>query len=293
MKYTRYCRSLLSTPALALDRYEAGIRAGADICLVDLEDSIPLVEKANARILAESFFTTSRAVQVRRAIRINALTDPDGMRDLLAIQAYAVHPDIVLLPMVESPRDIDIAAQILGRSGSDMELIALVETPRGLTNVEEIAAASPRLRALSFGAADYSFATGTSLSWEALMSARSRVVNSARAAGIEVIDSPTFEVADIAKLREEATRSRALGFSGKVAIHPRQIPIINESYSPDASTLERARRVVAAGSDGGRRIAVVDGVMVGTPFFEASQELIDGLDTADRSAMSPTARRNA
>ncbi|GAA2577010.1 CoA ester lyase [Dactylosporangium fulvum] len=291
MKYTRYCRSLLSTPASAVDRYEAGLRSGADICLVDLEDSIPPDEKANARTLAEGFFTTSRAVPVRRAVRVNAITVSDGLRDLLAVQAYRVSPDIVVLPMVESPRDIEIAARILARSCPDVELIAIVETPRGLTNLDLIATASPRLRALSFGAADYAFAAGARLSWETLVSARSLVVNSARAAGIEVIDAPTFEVADIATLRDEATRSRALGFSGKVAIHPRQVPVINEMYSPDAGTLEHARRVVAAGSEGGRRIAVVDGAMVGTPFFEASQQLIDEFDTAGGPAMSTPTRR--
>lgn len=273
--FTRYCRSVLCTPATAFDRYARCHRSGADICLVDLEDSVPPPRKDEARIKAEAFFSTATAAQSRCAVRINAVTEPDGLRDLLTLQQYQVKPVIILVPKVESPRDIEIVEQVLGRSCPALELFAVIETPRGVENADEIAASSPRLRALIFGAADYAFALGIGLGWEPLAYARARVVNGARAAGIEAVDSPTFDLSDLPLLRHEAALAQHFGFSGKIALHPRQVPVINELFSPDAEQLATAHRVVAAGQQSSFGIATVDGLMVGRPFFEASQRLLD------------------
>jgi citrate lyase beta subunit len=286
MKYTRYCRSLLSTPASAVDKYSKGHEAGADICVLDLEDSIPPWGKEKARHQAEDFFTAPTAKATRCGVRINAVTEPDGLRDLLALQRYEVKPAVVVIPKVESARDVEIVAGVLGPVSPDLELFAVIETPRGLENVASIAAASGRLRALIFGAADYSIEVGARLSWDFLVHARARVVNAARAAGLEVVDAPLFEIADLGGLREEGGRARDLGFSGKIAIHPRQIPVINELFSPDARTLEKARKVVLAGRSNDSGIAVVDGVMTGLPFFEASRKLIEEFGMSNERALS-------
>jgi citrate lyase subunit beta/citryl-CoA lyase/(S)-citramalyl-CoA lyase len=259
---------------------------------LDLEDSVPPGEKEDARHRAESFFSAPSAAATRCGLRINGVTELDGLRDLLALQRYAVKPAVVVVPKVESARDIEIVEQILGPTCPAVELFAVVETPRGVDNATSIALSSPRLRALIFGAADYSFSVGAQRSWESLVHARARVVNSARAAGIEVVDSPVFEMADLDGLRHEARRGRELGFSGKIAIHPQQVPVINDVFSPDGPTLERARRVVAAGRDNGHRIAVVDGVMVGTPFFEASQRLIEEFGSPGEPVLSTSRGRN-
>ncbi|GAB2935302.1 CoA ester lyase [Micromonospora polyrhachis] len=275
MKYTRYCRSVLCTPATSVERYAKCHQAGADICLVDLEDSVPPPQKEEARIKAESFFSAPSAASVRCAVRVNGVTEPDGLRDLLALHGYPVKPAIVLVPKVEAPRDIEIVEQLLRPDCPDVELFAVIETPRGLENVTQIATTSRRLRALIFGAADYSFALGSGMSWAPMAHARARIVNAARAAGIEAIDSPTFELADAAQVQYEATLARELGFSGKVALNPHQVTVINETFSPDAELLDRARRVVSAAQEHGQGITVVDGSMVGKPFFEASRRLLD------------------
>ncbi|KXK63663.1 aldolase [Micromonospora rosaria] len=276
--FTRYCRSMLCTPATATHRYAACHHSGADICLVDLEDSVPAPAKAEARVRATAFFTGESAAGRRCAVRVNVLTDPDGMRDLLALREYPVTPAIVLVPKVESPRDVEIVARLLGPVRPDLELFAVIETPRGVENAAAIAATSPRPRALIFGSADYASALGIRLRWEPLVQARTRIVNAARASEVEAIDSPTFEVQDLAALRREAALAQDLGFSGKIALHPRQVAVINQVFSPDAESLEAARRVVAAGQRSGQGITTVDGVMVGRPFFEASRRLLDEFD---------------
>ncbi|MGW4893971.1 aldolase/citrate lyase family protein [Kitasatospora sp. NPDC004240] len=275
MKFTRYCRSLLSTPALAVERYAKSHRSGADIAMVDLEDSVPPARKAEARRLAEGFFDLPSTKLARSAVRINTVAGPDGLRDLVALTHYPVKPDLVLIPMAESPRDVEIVAGALAADCPETEFLAVVETPRGIENAAAIAACGHRLRGLVFGSADYAFAVGARLCWEALAPARARVVNAARAAGVEVMDAPLFEVADLDGLRREAALARDFGFSGKIAVHPRQLPAINEAFTPDERLLERARRVVEAGRENGRSVTVVDGVMVGMPFFEASQRLIE------------------
>lgn len=288
MRFTRYCRSLLSTPATAVDRYAKSHRSGADIAMVDLEDSVPPREKGDARELAETFFCLPSSSVARCAVRINTVLEPDGMRDLLALRRFSVKPAVVLVPMVESPRDIEIVERVLGEDCPATEYLAVVETPRGLDNATAVAESSRRLRGLIFGSADYSLALGARLSWESLAHARARVVNSARAAGIEALDAPAFDVADLAGLRREAALARDLGFSGKIAVHPRQIPVINETFSPDEHLLDRARRVAAAGRGGG--IAVVDGSMVGRPFFEASRRLLRDAESSAVPALPPVAQ---
>jgi citrate lyase subunit beta/citryl-CoA lyase/(S)-citramalyl-CoA lyase len=288
MKYTRYCRSLLSTPAASMELYVKGCIAGADICVVDLEDSIPPPEKGDARARVQRFFSAPSISATRSGVRINALTTADGLRDLLAIAEFVAAPAIVVIPMVEAPRDIEIVDHILNGGCPEVELFAVIETPRGVENINEIATASPRLRALIFGSADYSFAVGARLSWDSLVHARANVVNGARAAHLEVVDSPSFEVANIAELRREAALAKDLGFSGKIAIHPKQVPVINEVFSPDAKTLEWARRVVAAGEQNAQNITVVDGAMVGLPFFAASQQLINEFGASAESVYRKT-----
>lgn len=275
MKYSRDCRSLLWTSASAPARYHKGHEGGADVCVVDLEDSVSAQHKEQARRQAESFFSVPSASLTRCGIRINALTDHEGLRDLLAIRRYAVKPAVVVIPKVEAPRDVEVVAAVLGETCPETGFFAIVETPRGIENARAIAAASDRLRALLFGAADYSFSIGARRSWEAMAYARSTLINGARAGNVEVVDSPMFEIPDLAELERECVLARELGFSGKAGIHPSQVGVINRAFSPDPETLETARRVVEAGQSRGLDVAVVDGTMVGRPFFQASQRLLE------------------
>lgn len=263
---SRYCRSALVVPATTPRRFGPCHRSGTDMCVVDLEDSVPPHRKEEARAHAPAFFTDPTAP--RCGLRVNAITEPDGLRDLLALPSFPVRPSFLHLPKVESPRDVEIVHQLLG--DDPPELWAVIETPRGVQNLADITRSSP-LRGLVFGAADYAAALGIALDWEPLSAVRSMIVNAARAAGLVAVDSPTFELGDVALVRAEAVLARRLGFSGKIAVHPRQVPVITEAFSPDTDQLDRARRVLAAGGDG---VATVDGLMVGKPFFEESQRLL-------------------
>jgi citrate lyase beta subunit len=275
MKFTKYCRSILFTPALAVERFARGQQSGADISLVDLEDSVSPAHKEQARSHAEAFFSAPHTSASRRAVRINSVTHHEGLRDLLAIRSYSVKPDVVMLPKVESARDLEIVEQALGPDCAHIDLMAIVETARGLENVNAITCATPRLKALVFGSADFSFGIGARLCWESLQYARARLVTAARAANLDIVDSALFDISDAEGLREEAALARSMGFSGKAAIHPRQVEAINQAFSPDERTLQKARKIVAESKANDFNICVVDGAMVGLPFVEAARRLLE------------------
>jgi citrate lyase beta subunit len=278
MGYSQYCRSLLSVPALAEKKYTTGHQAGADVCVVDLEDSVPVSGKSEGRRSAEAFFSAPTSSATRCGVRINTVTTADGLRDILAILEYQISPRIIVIPKVESPRDIEIVANALGADYGHIDIYAIVETPRGVEKISSIVNASPKPKVLIFGSADYTLNTRVKLSWDGLAYARAKLANSARAYGIEPVDAPSFNLSDTDLLRREAELARDLGFSGKVAIHPRQIPVINGVFTPDAETIDAARRVKAMGEESSRNIAVSNGMMLGTPFFQAAQQLLDEFD---------------
>lgn len=280
MYFSRYCRSILFTPALALDRYAKAQHAGADISLVDLEDSVSPTSKAEARRIAAEFFALRDEGSSRLAIRINSVCHPEGLADLAALRSYEHKPGIVMVPKVESPRDIEMVESVLGDAFQALELMAIIETARGLQNVSAIASASRRLKALVFGSADFSCTLNSTMDWEALYFCRAQLVVAARAAGIHVVDTATFDINDGQRLADEATRVRNMGFSGKAAIHPRQVADINRIFSPDPSELDTARRIVAQADASHGNICVVDGMMVGIPIVEAARRTLSEFNEA-------------
>jgi (S)-citramalyl-CoA lyase len=278
---------MLMTCALRVQRYDKAMEVGADIAAVDLEDSVPASSKEEARRLALPFLRGDGRGGPVRAVRINGLRTPDGLRDLLALLEGGAHPDALFVPKVESAQDILILQEILGEQMASTFFIVLIETAAGVCAVEEIAAASPRVRALVFGGADYSTDLGISMEWEQLFFARSRILVAASRAGIPAMDSPYFEIRNDAGLQVENRRSRELGFQGRVAVHPRQVSFINREYAPAPEAVDRARRVVATVEKNAGQIAMLDGDMIGPPMLRAARRVLalaDRIEAANRMA---------
>ncbi|MCV7074466.1 HpcH/HpaI aldolase/citrate lyase family protein [Mycobacterium szulgai] len=268
-------RTMLMTSAVNPRQYHAALDSGADICTLDLEDSVPPALRAQARRQAGAMFgeASVRNAKCVRALRFNSMRTTDGLRDILALAYGAIRPDALLVPKVESAHDLLMLQDMLGELG-DIPFLATIETAAGLAAVEEIAAVGPRVRALVFGAADFAAELGISMEWEPLLYARSRIVAAAAGAGISAIDAPTFDLGDDLALKIDVNRSRELGFGGKAAIHPRQVAVINEAFSPLPAEVERARRVIGMVDGGSRAIGVLDGQMVGPPMVAAAHRLL-------------------
>lgn len=268
------CRSMLMTCGLEERRFKKAYEVGADISTLDLEDSVPGPRKEEARRLVLPFYHQPASGRSLRTLRINSLRTPDGLRDILALLDSGARPDALFVPKVESAQDILILHELLGERLASTIFLVLIETAAGLCAVDEIAASSPRVRALVFGGADFSSELGIGMGWEAMFYARSRIVVAASRAGIPAMDSPVFDIGDEEGLRAEVQRSRELGFQGKVAVHTRQIGIINEGYTPPRDAVERARRVVASIDERQGKIAVLDGSMIGPPMLAAARRLL-------------------
>jgi len=267
--------ALLFTPGSRLDRLPKAVVSGADGVIVDLEDSVGVADKDRVRTEVAAYFKQHGRVPAGRsftsAIRINNLRSPHGLADLDVLNAMAVRPDAVMLSKVESAAEVQLAARKLPES---VRLICLIETVQGVRRCASIAEASPRVAALAFGGLDLSAETGGEPTWDALLWPRTMVVHACAAAGLLALDQPWIDFADSAGLEEECVQTRALGFVGKLAIHPNQIDIIRRAYQPTEAQVARAREIVAAYEAARGNVANVDGQMIDVPIYRSAQRVL-------------------
>lgn len=271
-------RTWIITPSLAIDLFVKAQSCGASVSMVDLEDSIALSRKQEARTVIPQFFDLKPASECLLGVRINSPVTCDGARDLVALAELSCKPSVVLVPKVESDRDVEMVAGVLDAEGYRPYIYALIETPRAICRLESIVEAD-RLSGVIFGSADYAAAVGCQREWNALLYARCVLVNSASAAGLPAIDSPYFDLQDTDGLKREAELARQLGFLGKVAIHPKQVPVIDEAFVPTEQELAAARAIIAAtDQESDAPITTLDGQMVGPPMAAAARGLVARAD---------------
>jgi (S)-citramalyl-CoA lyase len=253
-------RSWLFTPATKPDRFERAAGAGADALIIDLEDAVAPADKASARQAALDWLAAPGASDgVLRAVRINQPGTPWGLEDLLGLVQSAAKPDVVVVPKTESADVLRLVDRLLVEAGKEIQLVALIESARGIAEAASIAQATPRLGALFFGAADHAADLGAECAWEPMLHARSSVINAAALAGLATIDSPFFAIADDDGLRRETAAVVRLGFTAKAAIHPRQVAAINEALTPTAEQVAEARLILEENAKG---VGVVGGRMI-------------------------------
>jgi (S)-citramalyl-CoA lyase len=258
IKLTRV-RSWLFTPASRPDRFDKAAASEADVSIIDLEDSVAPADKAEARRTALAHLAQRAAGSCGRALRMNGLETRFGLADLHDLLESSARPDYLVLPKTESAAHLQILDRLLAEAGNTTRLVALIESAQGLAACEAIAASTPRLEALMFGAADMSADLGAATAWAPLAYARSRLVAACALAGVLAIDSPFFDVKDHEGLTQETSQAVALGFAGKAAIHPNQIVAINAALTPRAEEVARARAILAENAKG---VGVVQGQMV-------------------------------
>ncbi|HEY2682978.1 MAG TPA: aldolase/citrate lyase family protein [Steroidobacteraceae bacterium] len=258
-------RSWLFTPATRPERFPNAAAAAADVIIVDLEDSVAPADKPAARETAMDYVPRmspragGAAQSVVCALRINGLDSAAGLEDLLALLSCEADPLFLVVPKVDTAGHVQLLDRHLARAGKRAQLIAQIESAQGLAEVEHIATASPRLAGLMFGTADMAADLGADLTWSALLYARSRLVAAAALRGLLAIDAPFFAIKDMPRLVQETASAVALGFSGKCAVHPSQVAVINAALVPSGSEISNARAVLEENLKG---VGVVNGVMV-------------------------------
>jgi (S)-citramalyl-CoA lyase len=252
-------RSWLFTPATRPDRFPKAIAAGADVAIIDLEDSVAPDEKESAREQALRYLRSSHAAGPRVALRINSVGTRAGIADLNALLSVSAWPDLLVLPKTETAGHLQILDELLAAARAETRLVGIVESAAGLAAVEAISSATPRLEALMLGAADMAADLGAVTAWESLAFARSRLVAACALNNVTAIDAPFFDIHDADGFRREVERSVALGFRAKAAIHPRQVAGINAALAPGDAAIAKARAILKENAKG---VGTLDGQMI-------------------------------
>lgn len=281
----RLRRSVLSVPANREKMLKKAAQLPADVIMLDLEDSVPVPEKDGARDAAVGALRDQSWHGKVRAVRINGMDTPFAYKDLVeTVERAGQHLDVIVVPKVNDAAEIRaldlFLTQIEMRMGYPhrIGLEASIETALGMLKVKEIAFSSSRLEALVFGVADYTASLGMKSQGisghgdaegfypgDRFHYALSRMAMAAKAAGLAAIDAPFGDFRDPEGLNHSCTKSAALGYDGKWAIHPDQLALINEAYAPSAEDLERSRRILAAyrgAQKHGRGSVALDGKMI-------------------------------
>ena len=249
------------------------MKYGADIADFDLEDSVPVQCKDTARCEFQRHLADKGSTTV--AVRINELASIEGLRDMLSILEGESLPDIVILPKVAIPGDIMLASQLLSKRSNSVRIYVIVETVQALCDLRNLSVVPALLGGLMFGAADFAANRGVPLRKMNLFSEKREIAIAAARLGISAIDSPCFDIEEEGTLAEELDEALALGYCGKIAIHPNQVPRINAAFSPSGDSIEKAMALIAGASNQMEEpIVKIDGRMVGPPFvIQAMQEI--------------------
>jgi citrate lyase subunit beta/citryl-CoA lyase len=277
-------RSFLYVPGDSEKMLQKAVGVSADVLMLNLEDGVSSskkeVSRQNiARALKSSDFGNHEVV-----VRINSLNSSLGQSDLAAIIPCC--PDGICLPKVERVADIKDAADVIlelerchGMQEGNILLHAMIESAAGLLRSAEISFASPRMASLIFGSADYAgdvrCRPGDDRSELSL--ALQLIVTSARAAGIDAIDAPCFDIRNKALLQSESEHARRLGFSGKSALHPDQLEIINLLFDVTAEEIAWAERVIAELDEAetrGKALTTFEGKLLDNPHRAAAQRIL-------------------
>lgn len=268
-------RSFIFSPGLRPDMFPKALASGTDIVCVELEDGIAPKDKAEARARALALFETPQADDgVERIVRINCLRDRFGLADVEAVLATETPPPALMLPKVKTPDEVVWLDDLLSERGHATRLHIIIETNAGLEAVHEIARASSRIEALFFGGVDMAAELRCQNAWQPLLYARSRVVHAAAGAGLDVIDVPFLDLEDMDGMVREAELARDLGFSGKGAIHPKQIGALNTVFTPDEAAIARARRIIDTFEEADTGLVVIDGKLIEKPVLREMHRIV-------------------
>lgn len=290
----RLRRSILSVPANRERMVQKAFTLPADYMMLDLEDSVPISEKEEARKRVVAAFLEGDWRGKVRGYRINGMDTPFAYRDIIdVVEAVGDQLDVIVIPKVNDAAEIKaidyLLTQIEMRLGfkNRIGLEASIETALGMLRVDEIVFSSPRLEALVFGVADY----GASLTmmtkgisghgdredfypghrWHFPLS---RMVMAAKAAGLMAIDAPYGDYRNVEGLRHSCLLSAALGYDGKWVIHPDQLAVVNEVFTPSEEDVERSRKIVEAYAQAqaqGCGSLAIDGKMVDAASIRLAQ----------------------
>jgi len=280
----RLRRTMLYVPGSSTKMLEKGKDLDVDSLIIDLEDAVALSQKDAARETVVKALNEIDFGNKEKNVRINALSTPFGESDLKEV--IKAKPDAFVVPKVNRAEDLLQVDALLsslekenGLAPGTISLHAMIESPHAIVNINEIAASTKRLKAMLFGAADYTKETRGKITKERLelLYPLNKMVLAARVNGIDAIDSPFFDIKDTEGLIYHTNIVRNMGYDGKSVIHPSQIKPVNDIFTPTKEEVEFAKKVIEAfkqADEQGIGATVVDGQLVERLHAEAAKRTL-------------------
>ena len=268
-------RSFIFTPGLTPSMFPKAIASGADMVCIELEDGIAIKDKNEARKnTIEALKSLEVKNDVELVVRINCQRTKFGLLDLEAFVSSDLKVKALMLPKVKTPDEITFIDDLLTDSGLDTDLHVIMETNEALENIYDIAHASKRTVALYFGGVDMAAELRVPNNYQNLLYARSKLVHAGASVGIDVIDVPYLDLEDMEGMKKEAELVRDLGFTGKGSIHPKQINVLNEIFTPPQEEITKAKKILDQFSESDTGLVVIDGKLIEKPVLREMKRKI-------------------
>ena len=268
-------RSFIFTPGLNPEMFPKALSSGADMVCIELEDGIALKDKDEARKnTINSLKTLEIKNDVELVVRVNCQRTKPGLLDLEAFIESKLNVKALMLPKVKTPDEISFIDDLLTDCNLDTDLHVIMETNEALENIYDIAHASKRIVALYFGGVDMAAELRVPNSYENLIYARSKLVHAGASVGVDVIDVPYLDLEDMDGMKKEAELVRNLGFTGKGSIHPKQINILNEVFTPSKEEIIKAKKIVDQFNASDTGLVVIDGKLIEKPVLREMKRRI-------------------
>ena len=268
-------RSFIFTPGLKPEMFPKAIASGADMVCIELEDGIAIKDKNEARKnTIEALETLEVKSGVELVVRVNCQRTKFGLLDLEAFISAKTKVKAIMLPKVKTPDEIAFIDDLLTDCGLDTDLHVIMETNEALESIYEIANASKRIVALYFGGVDMAAELRVPNEYKNLIYARSKLVHAGASVGVDVIDVPYLDLDDMDGMKKEAELVRDLGFTGKGSIHPKQINMLNEIFTPSKEEIVKAKRIGDQFNASNTGLVVIDGKLIEKPVLREMQRKI-------------------
>ncbi len=277
-------RSFIFTPGLKPEMFPKAISSGADMVCIELEDGIAIKDKDEAR---KNTFKALETLEVKSGVelvvRVNCQRTKFGLMDLEAVVSSKTNVKAIMLPKVKTPDEIIFIDDMLTDCGLNTDLHVIMETNEALESIYDIAHASKRIVALYFGGVDMAAELRVPNEYNNLIYARSRLVHAGASVGVDVIDVPYLDLEDMDGMKKEAELVRDLGFTGKGSIHPKQINMLNEIFTPSKEEIIKAKRIVDQFNESDTGLVVIDGKLIEKPVLREMQRKILIADKINQS----------
>ena len=268
-------RSFIFTPGLNPEMFPKALASGADMVCIELEDGIAIKDKDEAR---KNTINALKTLEVKNdvelVVRVNCQRTKPGLLDFEAFISSKLRVKALMLPKVKTPDEITFIDDLLSDCNLDTDLHVIMETNEALENIYDIAHSSKRIVALYFGGVDMAAELRVPNSYENLVYARSKLVHAGASVGVDVIDVPYLDLEDMNGMKKEAELVRNLGFTGKGSIHPKQINILNEVFTPSKDEITKAKKIIDQFNASDTGLVVIDGKLIEKPVLREMQRRI-------------------